>query len=135
MRKFFLSFLWAVLYLVCGAVSCISVPEGFLSTLPVVLSILFFVPPAVMLHQAFRENDKKTVRIIRNLSLIWLITAVIMIICNILSVTATELTGRILYYTMAVITAPMVSGGNWFISLFLWACLLITSQQYFRKKK
>ena len=115
---------WGVLYLL-GAVFAVVNAPGLVGVLT---CLLFFAPPAVLLYQG------KGVRVIRNLSAAWLGLTALLLVLNILSVTMTEAAGTVLYYTMAVVSSPMVCGGNWLIALFGWACLLVVSQKLLKKK-
>ena len=115
---------WGVLYLL-GAVFGVVNEPGWLGALA---CLLFFVPPGILLYQ------KKSVRLIRDLSLAWLSLTAFLLVLNILSVTMTEMAGTILYYTMVVLTSPMICGGNWLLSMFGFACLLTVSQKILKKK-
>ena len=133
MSNVYLSIIWGAFYIACAGLGFIAAPEGFVYGLCVVMSIVFFIPPSVLLYRAVRAGDRKMLRWIRNISLVWLLTAMVMIILNILSVIATKLTGLVLYYMMVILTAPMISGQAWVIALFGWACLLVVSWQQLRK--
>ena len=66
----------------------------------------------------------KTVRLtaIASLSL-----TLILLVANFLAVGAPEQTGLALNDILILVSAPMVCGQNWLVSLFLWACLLFAS--------
>ena len=119
---------WGGLYLLCGALGVFSVPDW----VGILACVVFFVPPVILLCRA---RDGKTVRIIRNLSILWLAVTVVLLILNILSVAMTELAGTVLYYMLVVLSAPMVCGQYWLIALFGWACLLVGSLQMCKKRK
>ena len=61
--------------------------------------------------------------------------ALILIVSYILSVGASAVTGTILYYTLILLASPRVCGQIWVLSLFLMACLMITSHQQLKKMK
>lgn len=130
MTNFTLYIAWGILYLLCAALGVLSLP-GWVG---VAACVLFFVPPAVLLWRSAKSGDPKTPRRIRNISLIWLGFTLFMLILNILTVAMTELAGRVLYYLMAVVCAPLVCGQYWVLSLFLFACLLMTSIQQLKTK-
>ena len=134
MTNTFLYIAWGALYIACAGLGFISAPEGFAAVLMVFFSLMFFVPPAILLYRAVKGENMKAIRRIRDISLVWLITATVCICMNILSVMASEFAGRVLYYILIVATAPMVCSQYWFISLFAWACLLTVSWKYLRKK-
>ncbi len=125
MSNTLLYIIWAVLYLGCGALGIFNAPDwaGILGC------ICFFIPPALLLQ----KKDRKTTRILRNLALIWLGTTLVLLILNILSVAMSETAGNVLYYTMAVVSSPMVCGRYWLIALFLWSYVLMASLKLLRK--
>ena len=135
MSNLFLSIIWAFLYAACAILGFIPSPSGAISGLLISASILFFLPPTVLLLRAAKQKNQKLIKQIRNVSLIWLVTALVLIVLNILSVMSSELTGIVLYYMLIIIASPMVCGQYWIISLFLWACLLMASWQQLRKMK
>ena len=115
---------WGILYLLGAIFPFIPEPEW----LGVLTSLVFFVPPAVLLYR------RESIRLIRNISIGWLSATVFLLVLNILSVTMTELAGTVLYYTMAIFSSPMICGRNWLIALFGWACLLVVSSKILKKK-
>ena len=127
MKNTYLYALWGAFYLLCAALGVFSVPDW----VGIIAGLLFFVPPAVILYRARR--DGKGARLIRNLSIAWLAVTLVLLVLNILSVTMSELAGTVLYYLLAVLSAPMVCGVYWVTSLFLWACLLVVSLRILKK--
>ena len=67
MNKKTLYILWAVLFILCAGLGFIPQPEGAVSVLLTVLSVVFFVPPAWLLYDAARTADKAAAALIRNL--------------------------------------------------------------------
>ncbi len=135
MSNTFLYIAWGVLYAVCAGLGFIPSPDGVALGLMILFCLLFFLPPVILLRRAIQENNRKTLVLIRNLSLIWLITATVLLVLNILSVMFSALAGQVLYYFLILLTSPMICGQYWVLSLFLWACLLIVSWQQLRKIK
>ena len=127
--------IWAGMFLLCAVLGFIPSPEGFLYGLCVALSVLFFLPPAVLLYRAVKEKDRNTFRRIRNLSLISLVGTVVLFIGNIVSVSASEAVGDVLYWLLILVSSPMTCARIWVLSLFLWACLLMVSFQQLMKKE
>ena len=87
----------------------------------------FFVPGVMLLYWARKEGDRKTVQLISYLSIGWLAATAILLVLNIASATADAAWGKLMYYTMAVISAPMISSQVWLLPMFIWACLLFVS--------
>lgn len=128
--------LWGMLYIVCAAMGFISEAEGLLKGILVLLALLFFVPPGVLLYYAVKQEDQKEIRRIRNLSLLSLIATLVLMIINILcALKGSEALGNALYAVLVLVSSPMYCARNGFVSLFLWACLLMVSMRFSRKQK
>ena len=134
MNKKFLYALWGGLFILCAALGFIPEPSSTLSTVMTVFAILFFLPPAVLLYRASKEEDAATLKLIRNLSLLSLVLTVVLLIGNFLSAAASETLGSILHYILVIVSSPMICSGYWALSLFLWSCLLMTSLRELKKK-
>ena len=134
MKKKTLFALWGGLFSLCAALGFIPEPTGVPAALLTLLSLCFFVPPAVLLRRASRQKDPDTLRLIRNLSALSLGLTMTLLVLNILSVVAAESLGTFLYLLLVIISSPMICSGYWVLSLFLWACLLMVSLQQLRKK-
>ena len=134
MKKQVLFGLWAGLFSVCAALGFIPSPEGSVRTLLTLCAIAVFVPPAVLIYDAVRTEDRRTLALIRNLSAASLVGTVVLLICNFLSVRGSEGLGNFLYYVLVVVSSPMICSGTWGLSLFLWACLLLVCMKHLKKK-
>lgn len=134
MKKSTLYMLWACLFIICAGLGFIPNPTGALRILLTLISVGFFVPPALLVYRSSRNGDRHTVQLIRNLSALSLLLTLVLLILNFLSTLGSALLGRILYYVLVIISSPMVCCGYWALSLFLWACLLIVTLQQLRKK-
>jgi len=122
-----LTALWAGLFIVCAGLGFIPEPEGTLRIFLTVLSLLFFLPPALLLYEAGKRQDKRVILLIRNLSILSLGLTMVLLILNFLTVLSSETLGLILYYVLIVVSSPTICSGYWAMSLFLWACLLTVS--------
>ena len=69
-------------------------------------------------------------RTIRNLSVASLALTLVLLVVNFLSVGASKAAGDVLYVLLIILSAPMVCGQVWVLSLFLWACLLMVCLKY-----
>ena len=134
MSNRFLYIAWAALYAACAGLGFIPNAQGVAQGLLIFFSLVFFVPPAILLQRAVKEKNIPAIRRIRNLALTWLILATVGICVNILSVGASATAGMVLYSILILTTAPMICGQFWVSSLFLWACLLVTSWKFLPKK-
>ena len=127
MKSQFLYALWGALFILCAGLGFIPEPAGVLRVLLTGLSILFFLPPAVLVWKGRREKDRMALSLVRNLSIASLSLSVLLIIANFLTVFRSELLGDILHRVLVVVSSPMICSGHWAMSLFFWACLLISS--------
>ena len=127
MKSQFLYALCGALFILCAGLGFIPEPAGVLRVLLTGLSILFFLPPAVLVWKGRREKDRMALSLVRNLSIASLSLSVLLIIANFLTVFRSELLGDILHWVLVVVSSPMICSGHWAMSLFFWACLLISS--------
>ena len=129
MSKKLLTGLWAGLFIVCAGLGFIPEPEKSVQILLTILSLLFFLPPALLMYDARRSNDAAATQLIRNLSALSLGLTVVLLILNFLTVLSSENLGLFLHYVLTIVSCPMICSGHWAMSLFLWACLLVASLQ------
>ena len=122
MNKRFLYTAWAVLYILCAGLG-FAAPNWMTTA----LAVIFFLPPALLLVQARRQEDRNTVMLIRNLSALSLGLTLVTLIANFVLAVSSERLGNILHCVLVVISTPMICSGYWVMSLFLWACLLMAS--------
>ena len=127
MKSQFLYALWGALFILCAGLGFIPEPAGVLRVLLTGLSILFFLPPALLVWKGRREKDRMALSLVRNLSIASLSLSVLLIIANFLTVFRSELLGDIIHGVLVVVSSPMICSGHWAMSLFFWACLLISS--------
>lgn len=127
MNKKSLFVLWGVLFIVCAGLGFIPDQEGAVRFVLTALSLVFFLPPALLLHAAGRTGDAHTRKLIRNLSALSLGLTLVLLVGNVLSALASEFVGGLLHTVLVIVSAPMVCSGYWVLSLFLWACLLMAS--------
>ena len=127
--------LWGVLYILCGLLGFIREPNGFVMAVLVLLAVGFFIPGAVLLYRGYREQNPGKIKVIRNISLSWLVMTLVLLIANFLTAGAAEITGDLLYGFLVILSAPMYCGQFWDMSLFLWACLLMASLSCLKKRK
>lgn len=125
---------WGFLYAITAAFGFIVGAEGFAYGVLIFFALLFFLPPAVLLSQYIKAGNRKGIKILFWLSVSSLVLTMILFIANILAVGSSAATGFVMYVILVVVSAPMYCGQIQFISLFLWACLLMACVQNLRKK-
>ena len=127
--------LWGVLYIFCGLLGFIREPNGFVTALLVLMAVGFFVPGAVLLYRGYKARDPGRIKAICAISLVWLVMTLVLLILNFLTAGATVLAGDLLYGFLVILSAPMFCGQAWVLSLFLWACMLMSGLSCLKKIK
>lgn len=125
MKKSVFYIAWGVLYCLCVGFGFLPNPQGAGKALLVLLSLLFFLPPFLLLWGANKENDRKTLLVLRSVSGSILVLTLLLLILNLLSVYVSPAAGLTLHVLLVMFSAPMVCGQYWVLSLFLWALLLM----------
>lgn len=124
---------WGILYIVCTVWGFIPHPQGALYGFLFLSSLGFFIPPAILLYDGVQHQDRKRFVLMRNISLASLILTVIVLILNFMTMNASAEAGKVLYWLLILVSAPMICSQVWVVSLFCWACLLMVSIQYLRR--
>ena len=127
--------IWGAFCILCAVLGFIPEPNGLVKALLVLLAVIFFLPGALLLQRGIKEKNKARLCFLRNLSLLSLGLTLLMLVINFLSVAGGEVTGALLYGLLVVVSTPMVCGQYWIVSLFLWACMLMTTLSYLKKLK
>jgi len=134
MSKKYLYILWGVLFALCAGLGFLREPEGLTRTALTGLSLVFFLPPGWLLLMAKREGDRNTCLLIRNLAAMSLGLTLLALVGNLMMAVGSETVGNFLHGVLVVVSSPMICSGYWALSLFLWACLLLTAGKLARKK-
>lgn len=134
MNKKTLYALWGTMYILCAGLGFIPEPEGALAVLLRIAALLCFAPPALLLWQGSKDGDRDTVKRVGILAASSLGATAVLIAGNFLTPLAPEFWGSVLYGLLVVLSSPMVCCGNWAMSLFLWACLLMAAWKQLRGK-
>ena len=125
--------LWGGMFILCAGLGFIPEPEGALAGLLTALSVLFFLPPALLLYGASKQKNRAAIQLVRNLSLLSLGLTLALLVANFSLALRSETLGTILHYSLVIVSAPMVTSQHWALTLFLWACLLMASMKELRK--
>ena len=119
--------LWGVLFMICAGLGFVPNPSVSGKTLMTLLSVAFFIPPAILLYRADKEKDTHTLHLIRNFAGLSLLLTAMLLVANFLTVLRSEWLGELVHGMLVVVSSPMVCSGYWALSLFGWACLLMVS--------
>lgn len=117
--------LWAFMFLLTAALGFLF-PEasGPLRWALTALSLVFFVPPWMILARAKAEGDRKQIRLIRYLALASVALTAVLLVCNLRSAGLSEALGRALNAALTVVSAPMLCSQFFVLPIFLWGCLI-----------
>ena len=135
MKKSYLFALWGGLFVLCAALGFIPSPGAALKILLTLLSVAFFIPGALLLRYAALNKDRNTATLVRNLAAASLVLTLVLIIGNFFSVLGSARLGSILHTLLIIVSSPMICSQYWALSLFLWACLMISSIGILKQKK
>ena len=124
---------WGGLYALCAGLSFLPDPQGALKGLLTVLSVAFFVPPAILLYRAITRKERGTLLCIGAISAASLVLTFVMLLLNFLSFEASAAAGLVLNAMLILVSVPMLCSGAWVVSLFLWAILLMICLKFGKK--
>lgn len=125
--------IWGGLYALCAALGFIAEPKNSMRILMIMLSVGLFVPPFVLSYRAAQKKDRRTLLLVRNLSLSWLVLASVLLIVSFLTVFASETLGNLMHVLLTIVASPMVACGNWALAIFLWACVFFDARSKLKK--
>ena len=128
MKKSVIYALWGILYAICVGLGFVQNAEGYGKVLLFLSALICFLPPFYLVFRAKKESSRKDLLALRLISGGVLALSLILLVLNFLSVYFSARTGLILYVILVMFSAPMACGQYWFMSLFLWACLLMLTR-------
>lgn len=118
---------WAAFYILCVGLGTFEEPEGLLKIAMVCLAVLFFLPGGYLLWDAITRGKRRSVLTIRLISASSLVLTLAALIAFFITTATENAAAAVLYEVLILVSSPMICGQYWFISLFLWACLLCGS--------
>lgn len=128
MKKWILYGIWGCLYIICAALGyAVTEPSGLQFFALAALSLLFFAAPVLLLVDAHRQGDKKTLLTLRWISGLSLGLTLVFLVANVASALGSEALGNAMYALLVLVSVPMVSSQHWFLSIFLWACIFFAT--------
>lgn len=119
--------IWAVLYIICAGLGFITDRDLITILILELFSLAFFVPGILLLHYGLTTGKKGVLLRVRLVSLVSLVLTVSMIVVNIVTVLSGEEVGQVANDLLILVSAPMFCSFVQGISLFLWACLFVSS--------
>ena len=88
------------------------------------VSILFFLPPWLVLSRARSEKNRHHICLLRWLCIASLSMTAVLLVLNLRSAGSGEALGLALNTALTVVSAPMVCSNFFVLPIFLWGCLL-----------
>lgn len=120
-----LSCVWGALYILCAALGFVTNATGGLKFALVLLSVLCFLPGAMLLAEGYRKGNRKTVMAVRWICLASLVlTVVLLVVFFLCAAFASEAVVDAVFVLLSLFSTPMMCAQYWVLSLFLWGCLL-----------
>lgn len=127
MKEKILYALWGTLYILCVGLGTISSAQGLGKAALVLAAVAFFVPPMILLINAGKKGNRKGILTIRILSACSLGLTLLFLVLTFVSVNMSPTAGKVFSEILLLVSAPMVCGQYYIVSLFLWACLFFGS--------
>ncbi len=119
--------IWAGLFLLCAGLGMITQRNTVGILLLTFLSVLFFLPAILLLYDGLTSGDKRLLLQIRIISLSSLCLTLLLIIGNTLAIFASEGVGKFLNALYIIVSTPMCCCYWQGVSIFLWACVFVSS--------
>lgn len=120
-------YVWLGLFLITAAMGFVPEQARAMRVLRLTLTVLFFLPPLMILRKGTKQDAKRIFALSAASLCLTVAAIVISVIC---ARGSTEL-GNFLHGVLVVVSAPMICGGVWVLSLFLWACLMFACRGRF----
>lgn len=126
-KKVILWSVWGTLYIICVPFSYISEPTATQSVALLLLGLIFFIPGAVLLVDALRSKDTKTLLTLRWISGLSLALTLCFLVANVFSALGSDALGETLYGFLVLVSVPMLCCRQWALSLLLWAVMFFST--------
>lgn len=124
---------WGILYSICTVLGFIPAQSPAARWLFCGISLLFFLPPALLVREAAQRRSRKLLDTMTALSAASLGLTLLLLAANILAALHSDALGLFLHALLAIVSTPMLASQFWALSLFGWACILVGSLQVRRK--
>ena len=119
--------LWAALFALTAGLGFLPNPQGAALIVLRCLSVLFFLPPVLILYKAKKAGFTNHRKLINRLSIASLGLTLLVLVFSFLSANGSEAMGQVLHVLLVIISAPMECSHIYALSLFLWACLMFAT--------
>lgn len=127
MKRHIWYYVWLGLFLITAAMGFVPEQAGAMRVLRLALTVLFFLPPLVILRKGTERDAKRIFALSASSLCLTVVTIIISVICA----RGSAGLGNFLHGVLVIVSAPMICGGVWVLSLFLWACLMFVCRGRF----
>ena len=119
--------LWAGMFVLTAWLGFVPPVDNETAVVYRILTGLFFLPPWMIMLKGRNEGNLKHGKVIKYLCLASLGATMVLMALNVLSINWSESVGTALNAALTIVSAPMVCGQGYFLSLFMWGTLLMGS--------
>jgi len=126
-KKITLWSIWGILYIICVPFSYIAEPTATQSAALLILGLVFFAPGLLLLFDALKKEDKKTLLTLRWISGLSLGLTLCLLVANVFSALGSPALGETLYGFLALVSVPMLCCRQWAASLLIWAMIFFAT--------
>lgn len=123
---------WLGIYILCLLLSFIPAESLALQVVQQIFSVVFFVPGFWLLWQGLQRKDAQCIRHLRLISGLSLSLTTVAFLANLFAIVASDFISTLMRAFLLVVSVPMPISGFWAFSLFLWACIFLST---FLKKR
>ena len=127
--------IWGGLFILCAFLGFIPTVSGFARVLLILASVVFFVPSWILFFRGKQKKDCDLLALLLGISIASLVMTLVLLVLVIITAGSNPAASDFLYRILSIFSVPMFSSQIWFISLFLWACLLVASLSAIRQIK
>ena len=126
--------LWGALYALCAGLGFIGEPGRGMQFLMTALSVVMFAPPLMINYRAAQKGDRRNLKLVRNLSLCWLVLTCGLLVASFLTAFASEAVGNLLHSLLTMVSSPLVACGSWALAIFCWAFVFFDALSKLEKR-
>lgn len=119
--------IWLGLFILCGGLGTITERNAFGSVILTILSLIFFIPAIILLYDGITRQNRNMLLRVRIIAISSLFLTLALIIINTLAIFSSEAVGQFLNDLLIIVSAPMFCCYWQGVSLFLWACVFVSS--------
>ena len=120
--------LWAALFALTAVLGLVfPQAQGGGKAALMLLSLVFFLPPWLILARAKAEGNLFHIRLVRYIALASILLTLVLLILNLRSAGLGEAMGAALNAALVIVSAPMVCSNFFVLPIFCWGTLIMGS--------